>query len=180
MLRNLTSQATNLSPASPQSPALFFPSGFQSNFSWLLKHFSEIPLLINLDSRAQLVSWMIKFCNKRLAFQQSRRVDLSSNPYHESSFVWYDQGMLDEVKYFSPLPSPYFIPSCEKSPTWQICVRQFPSALLLLNFQYLEEIKNTLTSRWRRATQTLTLSTGCSPFATPWCQSMTQVWNHSL
>ena len=29
--------------------------------------------------------------------QHSRKVDFSSNPYHESSFVWYDQSMLDEV-----------------------------------------------------------------------------------
>jgi len=34
--------------------------------------------------------------------EQSRKVDFSSNPYHESSFVWYDQGMLDEVKAGNP------------------------------------------------------------------------------
>ena len=30
--------------------------------------------------------------------QDTRRVDFSSNPYHEPAFVWYDQGMVDEVK----------------------------------------------------------------------------------
>jgi len=34
--------------------------------------------------------------------EHSRRVDFSSNPYHESAFVWYDQGMLDEVKAGNP------------------------------------------------------------------------------
>ena len=32
-----------------------------------------------------------------MSSQHSRRVDFSSNAYHESSFVWYDQSMLDEV-----------------------------------------------------------------------------------